>query len=76
MNVMSDTFVTMINEVIISEAETLGYEIADVYSAFEPIEEYLINGDGADSFLADPHPNSAGHKLIAETHYSIIAAAA
>jgi len=76
MNVMSDTFVNLINTVITEEAANLGYEVTDVYSAFESAEEYLINGDGAPSFIADPHPNAAGHQLIAETYYSTIAAAA
>ncbi len=76
MNVMSDTFVSLINEVIIEESENLGYEVTDVYSAFEAAEDCLINGDGAQSFLADPHPNAAGHQLIAETYYGTIAAAA
>jgi len=58
------------------QMHNLGYEVTDVYSAFESAEEHLINGDGAPSFIADPHPNAAGHQLIAETYYSTIAAAA
>lgn len=75
MNVMSDTFVTLVNDVLTEQADILGYELAEVYGAFEAAEDYLVNGDGSPSFIADPHPNSAGHELIAEVFLQVIAEA-
>ena len=43
-----------------------GYTVADSYTAFENSGADLVNA-GA-NFSVDPHPNRAGHELLAETH--------
>ncbi len=70
----TERLVSALNAIIKSNADTLGYTVADVYTAFND-QENVVN---ADSFTgdvndfataivdADPHPNKAGHELIAE----------
>ncbi len=70
----ADALVSALNEIITSNAASLGYKVADVYAAFEAADS-VVNADGftggaaefAESFAAvDPHPNKAGHELIAD----------
>ncbi len=57
-----------LNEAIVSNADALGYTVADVYTAFIQSEENLCTADGSDPKAPnfDFHPNAAGHALIAE----------
>lgn len=63
---MADNAVCALNAVITSQADALGYTVADSYTAFENSGADLVNA-GA-NFSVDPHPNRAGHELLAETH--------
>lgn len=68
--------VTGLNETIADAAETKGYEVADIYSAFADAKENPCNAsltvtgsilDLTYDFDPDFHPNAAGHTLIAQT---------
>ncbi len=70
----ADALVSALNSTVTSNAEKLGYTVADVYTAFEAAEN-VVNADSfkgsvaefATSIVeADPHPNKAGHELIAD----------
>ena len=76
----TDRLVTDLNEIIVSNASTLGYKVADVYSAFDGLEN-VVNADtftgGVTEFAtalveADPHPNKDGHRVIADTILPLI----
>lgn len=76
----TDRLVTSLNEIIVSNAEALGYDVADVYSTFDTLEN-VVNADSftgnisdfaTSIFEADPHPNKHGHQIIAETILPII----
>lgn len=76
----TDRLVTSLNDIIKSNASTLGYKVADVYSAFDALDN-VVNADtftgGAADFVtalieADPHPNKNGHRVIADTIIPII----
>lgn len=70
----TDRLVTSLNEIIVSNADSLGYDIADVYSKFEQLDNVVnadtFSGDVANFATsiteADPHPNANGHRIIAE----------
>ncbi len=55
-----------LNSVILENADTLGYVVADVYTAFAAEGGVLTNADSSTMQL-DFHPNAAGHALLAET---------
>ena len=54
-----------VNDVINNNAEELGYTVCEVYEPFKEYEGNLINAL-ADGSNVDPHPNSEGHKKLAE----------
>ena len=66
LDAVADNAVRALNAVITSQADALGYTVADSYTAFENSGADLVNA-GA-NFSVDPHPNRAGHELLAETH--------
>lgn len=71
---MSDELVSRLNSIIKENASSLGYTVADVYSAFADVYD-VINAEYAENeaFAGyDPHPNKKGHQLIAETIYSVL----
>ena len=67
---MTDDYIRELNLQITETAEDMGCTLADVYTAFEESGEQNVNvtvdqnGHIAGSY--DPHPNAAGHRLIAE----------
>ncbi len=73
LNQSSDALVKKLNEIIIANAGTLGYEVADVYTALEG-ETGVVNAEGFsggelfDFTALDPHPTAKGHTVIAETY--------
>lgn len=76
----TDRLVTSLNSIIVSNAKKLGYDVADVYSAFNALDN-VVNADSFSGnisdfatsiFEADPHPNKLGHQVIAETILPII----
>lgn len=70
----ADELVGRINNIIKENAAPLGYMVADVYSAFADVYD-VINAEYAenDAFAGyDPHPNEKGHKIIAETIFSVL----
>lgn len=70
----ADELVGRINNIIKENAAPLGYMVADVYSAFADVYD-VINTEYAenDAFAGyDPHPNEKGHKIIAETIFSVL----
>lgn len=72
---LSASYVTRISNVISAGAETNGYSVADVRGAFDGKEEKLVvagAADGTDMGKMDPHPNEKGHRVIAETVYSVM----
>ena len=58
------------NEIIKEIAEETGCILADVYTAFEESKTRVVNvivdENGYVSNSYDPHPNAAGHRLIAD----------
>lgn len=67
---MTDYYVCAVNEVILSTAKQYGCLIADVYTAFEESDAQVVNvtvdENGIITTSYDPHPNAAGHRLIAD----------
>ncbi len=70
--IFSDASVTYMNDIILELASENGYTVADVYSAFAGQEGTLVNaapveaGTSFNALQMDPHPNAAGHQVIAE----------
>lgn len=72
-DVLMDDCVRQINNWIYGMAETEGYTMVDVYTAFAEAEESLIVAEiperpltESDLYGLDPHPNAAGHRVIGE----------
>lgn len=61
-----DAGVQALNGVILQGSATGAYLVADVYTVFQQSEEILTNATSPETPL-DPHPNQAGHALIAQT---------
>lgn len=68
---LSDVCVEKFNAVIRKCADEEGYTVADVYNAFEESNEDLVNADismtDVENVNVDPHPNSKGAQVIADT---------
>ncbi|HPE96022.1 MAG TPA: GDSL-type esterase/lipase family protein, partial [Bacillota bacterium] len=68
---LSDLCVEKLNTVIRERANEEGYTVAEVYTAFEESDEDLVNANismtDAESVNVDPHPNSKGAQVIADT---------
>lgn len=68
---MTETYILLMNEVIKDVAEEEGCTVADVYTAFRSSTEQVVNvttdESGYITTSYDPHPNAAGHRLIAVT---------
>ncbi|MCL2173762.1 SGNH/GDSL hydrolase family protein [Candidatus Saccharibacteria bacterium] len=62
---LAEKGVTTINQAIIDGAGTETYVVADVYTAFNSSSAVLTNAANPDT-LFDPHPNVAGHSVIAD----------
>lgn len=60
-----DVAVKTFNNVIAAGAQTGAYRLADIYTAFQNSSEVLTNATNPMTPL-DPHPNAAGHKVIAD----------
>ncbi len=75
----TDRLVSELNKIIIDNA-TLGYTVADIYTAYEDLTDVvnsdLFIGDSTDldqiMLAADPHPNAKGHRVIADTIIPLI----
>lgn len=70
----SDGVVQKLNLVIASFAETLGYTVVDIHSVFASTDDLNVNAVcdlSKGLFNYDPHPNAAGHEVIAEVYYQI-----
>jgi len=70
----SDSLVCSINDIIAQNADTLGYTVADVYSAFKTHGGRLVNATlniTTATFNYDPHPNAQGHVVIASVYEEI-----
>lgn len=63
---LADGCVTRLNDMIRAGAQTYGYTVCDVYDAFEQNADQLVNAS-LSKLNFDPHPNAAGHKVIADT---------
>lgn len=62
---LANECVERLNEMIRDGALQYGYTVCDVYDAFEQNADQLVNASlGKINF--DPHPNAAGHAVIAE----------
>lgn len=59
-----DSGVSALNTIITSGSIVGGYQVVDVYTAFKSSSEILTNATNP-SMPLDPHPNAAGHKVIA-----------
>lgn len=62
---LADGCVTRLNDMIRAGAQTYGYTVCDVYDAFEQNADQLVNAS-LSKINFDPHPNAAGHAVIAE----------
>ncbi len=61
-----DAGVSTLNKIISGGAKTGDYFVVDVYKAFNNSTAELMNATNPATFL-DPHPNKAGHTLIAKS---------
>ena len=68
-----------LNAVITSLCDSLGYSVVPVHDAFDSSDDKLTNagiellsGSTPLNFGVDPHPNAAGHKVIAGLIYDMI----
>ena len=70
LSALTDGYICAMNEIIKEIAEETGCLLADVYTAFEESETRVVNvivdENGYVSISYDPHPNAAGHRLIAD----------
>ena len=66
LDAVADNAVRSLNAIITSKADELGYTVVDSYTAFENSDADLVNA--GTNFSVDPHPNRAGHELLAATH--------
>ena len=65
LSALADECVRRLNEIIRDGALQYGYTVCDVYDTFEQNANQLVNASlGRLNF--DPHPNAAGHAVIAE----------
>ena len=65
---MTEEYVLLLNEVISEVAAEKGCLIADAYTAFKASTEQVVNVTAdANGYIMeyDPHPNAAGHRIIA-----------
>lgn len=62
---LANECVVRLNEIIRDGALRYGYTVCDVYDAFEQNANQLVNASLGKLNL-DPHPNAAGHVVIAE----------
>lgn len=70
---LADDVVTELNSIIVERASDLGYEVADVYQAFQETEEYVLNAYvNTQGINLDVHTNSIGHQLIADVFFDVI----
>ncbi len=60
----TDRYVSRLNALIRTGAKENGYTVCDVYTAFEMSADDLVNAS-LSRLSMDPHPNAAGHALIA-----------
>ena len=71
----SDRLVGRLNDIIKANADKLGYEVADVYAAFDG-RYGLVNAGtvgGTTTFTGfDPHPTREGHRVIADVICDIL----
>lgn len=67
-----DTGVSALNTVIKSGEATGAYKVVDVYTAFKNSTETLTNATSPTTPL-DPHPNAAGHVVIAKLYAALVA---
>ena len=63
--------VKLLSDVITANAQALGYYVADTYSAFADSAENLCCASMV-PFNLDPHPNAAGHQVLAECFQQVI----
>lgn len=62
---LANECVVRLNEIIRDGALQYGYTVCDVYDAFEQNADRLVNAS-LSKLNFDPHPNAAGHAVIAE----------
>ena len=70
-----NTAVAALNIVIESLAEAQGYTVLPIYDIFEASSKKAVNATFSLLTMqlnVDPHPNAAGHRLIAESYYKLI----
>ncbi|MCD7783436.1 MAG: GDSL-type esterase/lipase family protein [Firmicutes bacterium] len=70
---LADVYITKINDIINGNWGVYGYEIADIYTAFESeIDVVFADAAGTSLLSFDPHPTAKGHELIAKTIFALI----
>ena len=73
---LTDGYIRAMNEIIKTVADETGCILADVYTAFEESEIRVVNvivdENGYVSNSYDPHPNAAGHQLIADVIRAVL----
>ena len=63
--------VKLLSDVIVANAQEFGYYVADTYSAFAASTDNLCCATMM-PFNPDPHPNAAGHQMLAECFQQVI----
>lgn len=72
---LADSYIAKLNSIITDKAAAYVYAVADIYTAFKKSTEKNVNAEVEKSVIGlglDPHPNVAGHRLIADTIYPMI----
>ena len=76
LSALTDGYICAMNEIIKTVADETGCILADVYTAFEESEIRVVNvivdENGYVSNSYDPHPNAAGHQLIADVIRAVL----
>lgn len=67
----SDGYVKKLNTVIKKDADSGGYVVADSYALFKKHTSEQLTNANLPKLDFDPHPNVAGHKLIAAAHEAL-----
>lgn len=66
-----DKYIKLVNGHINDRASS-GYTVVDVYKAYRDYDGKGLSNVDVANFGFDPHPNAAGHLLIAARHYTAI----
>ena len=68
---LCDDYIVRMNEVLTVGAQSMDYDIADVYPSFNTLGMTCVN---MEVFSLDPHPNVVGHRAFADRILEVVSA--